>query len=138
MAVEPTGLSSDQAKSCSAPANHKTVQQPSLQLITTEAWGHPRKDTVSDGQHRNLQVVAGADRLGGGGSIDIDNFQMEIHLGEVKHPQALLKPLAKAAALTAVKTELSHQSGTGSQPQGVKGWHRSSRLMVSQPPRQGP
>ena len=79
--------------------------------------------------------------LGNGESrrgIDIDDLEIEIDLAELKRPQTLLKPLAQAATLTAVEAELSHQSGTGSQPQGVKGWQRNNRLTVSKPPLQGP
>lgn len=114
--------------------------QPTLQELTLEAGGHPRQLTGvtvvrAMQQHRHLKPVAGPQ---GGVLIHIHHLQLR---RRVESSQLLLQPLAEAAAGSTQQTQRqgpAHASGTGSQPQGLKGWQRSRRRSVSQPPRQAP
>ena len=116
----------------------QTALQPIQQSLTREPRGNPGKLRPIEREHRHLKVVARLQLLGGAGRIDIDHGQLDREPQEIELAQAGFQAFAEAATGTAEEGELLHQSGTGSQPQGVKGWQRSSRFTVSQPPFHGP
>ena len=112
--------------------------QPGQQLGSRQPGGRPRQlpqRAVPTGRHRQHGDGQPVTRLQGLIRVHIDQLQ---GLGGIQGPELLLQPLTEAAALAREQQQLEHQSGTGSQPQGVKGWQRPIRFKVSQPPRQGP
>ena len=99
----------------------QTALQPIQQSLTREPRGNPGKLRPIEREHRHLKVVARLQLLGGAGRIDIDHGQLDREPQEIEVAQAGFQAFAEAATGTAVEGELLHQSGTGSQPQGVKG-----------------
>ena len=97
------------------------AMQPISQLLPLQTRWHPGQlapAAIRRGrhrQHRHLQVVAGQQRRIG---IDITAEQLRSRL---QLAQPLLQSLAETAADAGEQQQGSHQSGTGSQPQGVKG-----------------
>ena len=118
------------------PLNHPL--HPVKQALTLKTGRNAGKQTTANGKNRHLEIETrpgGRRRLRG---IDINHLQHQFKFRKLKITQAAFKPFTKAAPLSAVQDKLTHQSGTGSQPQGVNGWQRSNRFTVSQPPFQGP
>jgi hypothetical protein len=88
--------------------------------------------TSRQGQQRHPLAIAGLEC-----GVAIDIHQLEAGR-RIQSLEALQQPLAKATTLPGEQQQMHHQSGTGSQPQGVNGWQRSNRRRVSPPPRQAP
>jgi hypothetical protein len=84
------------------------------------------------GQQRHPLAIAGLEC-----GVAIDIHQLEAGR-RIQSLEALQQPLAKATTLPGEQQQMHHQSGTGSQPQGVNGWQRSNRRRVIPPPRQAP